>query len=413
LPESQNLSKVYNKWGGATAAFFTYTHFSHDLCAGLLSALLPLIRVGLGINYLQAGLLLSANTITAGLFQFFGGWLGDKISRPTAITIGIGGVGLSAFLVGLSTSYYPLLIILIVMGIFSGPYHPSAVSFISGFFGEDKRGKVLALHMVGGSIGFSIGPLIGGLIAASMGWRFSYIILSIPLFIAAFLVFRKFQRKTGTVVYEQSDDLAAEQGVVTEPAPEKIGLSKALKPLALILILATLTHFTAGAAMAFLPIYLVDKHSIAPASAAMFMSLIRGAGIIGSLFGGWLSDRWTRRNAIVLALAATGPALYLMTLVPFNPASAGIFMLFGLLMYMRSVVIQPLVMDSVPVYLRSTVIGIYFGLMMEGSSLMQPLVGYFMDIFGIIDVFQIIAFIGIGISLISLIVLKTPVLNRY
>lgn len=413
MSKPQGLAKISNQWGGATAAFFAYTHLSHDLCAGLLPALLPLIKIGLGINYLQAGLLLSALTITSGLSQFLGGWLGDRISRPIAIVIGLGGVGLSAVMVGLSSSYYPLLIILVVMGIFSGPYHPSAVSFISGYFEDDKRGKVIALHMVGGSIGFSVGPLIGGLIAGALGWQFSYIMLSIPPFIAALLVLSRFRRSISMNVNEQPDDRAIDRDSTSEPLSIKIGLGQALKPVAAVLSVTILTHFVAGSVMAFLPIYLVDRHGIVPVSAAMFMSLIRGGGIIGSLFGGWLSDRWTRKNAIILALVATGPVIYLITILPFNPVAMVVLMLFGFFMYMRSAAVQPLLMNSVPVYLRSTVLGIYFGLMMEGASLMQPLVGYFMDIFGIMDVFQIIAFIGIGISLVSLIILKIPLLNRY
>jgi len=406
LPKSQGFKKIINQWGGATATFFAYTHLSHDLCTGLLPALLPLIKIGLGISYLQSGLLLSAFTITSGLSQFLGGWLGDRINQPTAITIGLVGVSLSAMTFGLSSSYHLLLTIMVVMGIFSGAYHPSAISFISNCFGGNRRGKVIALHMVGGSIGFSMGPLIGGLIAEAMGWHFAFIILSIPTFIAAVLVFGKFRRQARVNVNEPAGDIANDNEFTTKPISTSAGLGQVLKPVAVVAIMTILTQFVAGSAMAFLPVYLVAKHSIAPASAAMFMSVVRGGGIIGSLFGGWLSDRWTRKKSLLLALVATGPILYLITLLPFNPVSVVVFMLFGFLSYMKQATIQPLLMDNVPMYLRSTVFGIYFGLGMEGTSLIQPVAGHFMDVFGIVAVFQIIAFISIGLSLISLFIVK-------
>ncbi|MFC1908616.1 MFS transporter [Chloroflexota bacterium] len=408
MPKSQGFKKIINQWGGTTATFFAYTHLSHDLCTGLLPSLLPLIKIGLGISYLQSGLLLSAFSITSGLSQFLGGWVGDRINPPIAIAIGLGGVSLGAFMVGLSSSYYPLLIIMVVMGIVSGAYHPSATSFISNFFGGDRRGKAIALHMVGGSIGFSLGPLAGGLIAEALGWHFAYIILSIPTFLAAVLVFTKFRGQTSMSVNEPSGDITDEHGVTKEPVSSRLGLGQVLKPVAVVTILTILTQFVAGSAMGFLPIYLVVKHSINPARATMFMGLVRGGGIIGSLFGGWLSDWWTRKNAILFALMATGPILYLITLLPFNPAFVVVLMLFGLLMYMRQATIQPLLMDSVPTYLRATVFGIYFGLSMEGTSLMQPIAGHFMDVFGIVNVFQIIAFISIGLSLIAPLILKMP-----
>jgi len=92
-------------------------HFSHDLVAGILIPLLPLIRAGLGLNYLQSGLLISARAITTGLSQLPGGWLGDRFSKRVVIAIGIGGVGLASLAIGLSSAYYPLLVIL-ALGVF-------------------------------------------------------------------------------------------------------------------------------------------------------------------------------------------------------------------------------------------------------------------------------------------------------
>ena len=175
--KDRNLRNAFHQWGGRTTSFFTYIHFNHDLCLGLLAALLPLIREGLGLNYLQSGLLLSALTITSGLSQIPGGWLGDRFSRQKVIAIGLSGVGLTTLAVGLSPAYYPMLFILVFMGIFSGAYHPSAVSVLSSQVDYDQRGKAIALHMVGGSIGFAIGPILGGIIAGITGWRFAFIIL--------------------------------------------------------------------------------------------------------------------------------------------------------------------------------------------------------------------------------------------
>jgi hypothetical protein len=63
-------------------------------------------------------------------------------------------------------------------------------------------------------------------------------------------------------------------------------------------------------------------------------------------------------------------------------------------------------MDSVPSYLRATVFGVYFGLGIEGQSLIQPVAGHFMDIFGIADVFTAIAIITVGLSLVSLLLAR-------
>ncbi len=65
-------------------------------------------------------------------------------------------------------------------------------------------------------------------------------------------------------------------------------------------------------------------------------------------------------------------------------------------------------MDNTPHYLRATVFGIYFCLGIEGQSLLQPGVGYLVDTFGVSNIFQIIAFISIGLSASALLLVWRP-----
>ncbi len=406
MSKTRNTKTALQQWGGSTATFFTYTHFGQDLCTGLLVAMLPLIRESLGLSYLQSGLLLSAYTITSGLSQFPGGWIGDRMRRDIVIATGLGGVALMTLAVGLSSAYYPMLVILIIMGIFAGAYHPAALSLLSGYFEEARRGKAIALHMVGGSIGFAIGPALGGLIAEILGWHFAFIILSIPALAAVPMVLKKLRPKEPINSSESVNDIPDDNGSASQARQQNIGIGRVLRPIAIILCLAISMQLIGGSAMAFIPIYLVDKHNIAPAYAAMMMAIVRGGGIAGSLFGGWLSDKWSRKKSIFLSLVATGPILYLLTVLPFNAGLIVIFVLLGAIMYMRQATVQPFLMDSVPPQLRATMFGIYFGLSMEGMSLAQPIAGYFMDILGIAEVFTFIALISIGLSVASLILAK-------
>lgn len=401
--KDSKLSAIFRHWGGGTASLFTYTHFSHDLCSGLLTALLPLIKEGLGLTYLQSGVLLSAFTITSGLSQIPGGWLGDRFQRSTVIAVALGGVGLATLAVGLSPSYYPMIVILIIMGILTGGYHPSAVSMLSGYYQEARRGKVIAMHMVGGSIGFSTGPLLGGLIADTLGWRWAFILLAIPAIAAVPLIIKKIP------LGKKAVDITSPQLTAKEPTKsgaKAIGVIQALKPIVVIFGLSVSMHLAAGAAMSFVPLYLVDKHGVAPAYAAMLVGVLRLGGISGSLFGGWMSDWWGRKPAIFLSLVATGPVLYLLTVLPFSAGFIAVLVTFGLCRYMTQATVQPYLMDSVPSYLRATAFGIYFGMSLEGQSLLQPVAGHFMDIYGIASVFTVIAIASVVLSVLALLLVK-------
>ncbi|MFC2067110.1 MFS transporter [Chloroflexota bacterium] len=412
MSEFKNLRKIFSQWGGGTSAFFAYAHGSHDLCPALIVPLLPLIRTDLGLTYLQSGILIAAYAITAGLSQFFGGWMGDRFGRRIVVSVGMGGVGLATMAVGFTSSYYSMLFVLFIMGVFAGAYHPSIIPMLFGCFGAEKRGKALGLHMVGGSIGFAAGPLIGGLIAVKLGWHFAFIILGIPALVAAGLILKKYswQEYAGAGKPVSHTSTANDGTVYT--AERRGGIGQVLRPFLGIASLAILTQLMVGSAMAFIPLYLVDKYNVAPAYAAMWMGILRGGGIPGNLFGGWLSDKWNRRNALLLVLVATGPLLYLFTRLPFSAFLLVVLVIFGVVTQMRGTTIQPFLMDNTPPHLMATVFGIYFGIAREGISLVQPVAGYFMDIFGIVEVFHFIALICVALSLVALLTIIRPRLGR-
>ena len=412
LSKLLNLTNVFHQWGGTISAIFACTHLTHDICAGLLVALLPLIKADLELSYLQSGLLLTAYTITSGLSQFLGGLAGDRINRKLVIVTGLVGVGLTTMAVGLSSSYYPMLIVLVMLGIMSGAYHPSAASILSSYFGEARRGKVIAVHMVGGSTGFAIGPVLGGLMAQALGWRLTFIVLSIPILVTVPLVLRKVKSGVYTERVEPRSHVSSTQDAPVTATRGHTGIIRTLQAIAAVTTLAILFQFTAGCVMSFMPIYLVDKHNIATAYAAILLGILRGGGIAGILFGGWLSDKWGRRNAIFLSLVAIGPVLYLLTILPFNPAFLVVLVVFGIVMFIRQATIQSLLMDSAPAEIRGTIFGIYFGLSMEGASLVQPVAAYYMDIFGIVQVFHILALISVALSLVGLLLAIKAKLHR-
>ncbi len=371
------------------------------MTTGLLIALLPFIREDMALNYFQAGLLVSAYSITSGLSQIFGGWVGDRIRRRwVSITTGLLGVGLSGFAAGLMPSYDTLLIAMVFMGIFAGFYHPSAVPALSSLF-EDRRGKAIGLHMIGGSIGFGIGPFIGTAIAATLNWHMAFTILCLPALIAGLWV-ALWLRKIEPVVSSGTQGASAMGGGRSVKKAGGPTLSQVLKSVAPIVILVVIITFTSGSLLPFLPLYLVDHQGMTVTMASIWTSVVRAAGIVGSLLGGWLSDRWGNKRTVLVSLIAIGPVMLLFTTVNYFVVLAVIMIAIGILWTMRETAVQTYLMDKTPLNLHGIVFGIYFGIGMQGQSLMQPLYGGLMDMFGIANVFFAVALISIATSIVTI-----------
>ena len=406
-PGGTQQTGLVNQWGGKFAFFFTYMHLSHDLTTGLLAALLPFIRQDLGLNYLQSGFLVSAFSLTAGFSQLLGGWLSDRISKRKAIALGLGGVGLSAIAISFAPSYYVLLVVLISLGVFAGFYHPSAISALTTHFEPQRRGRVVALHMLGGSLGFGLGPLLGAIIASRFTWHLAYAIVGVLTLVAAVMVFTQLR----LAPIESSQDKVSSRGA----AKSFRGVWLVFKPAFGIIAVSIAMQLVTGPVMSFVSLFLIDVHHLSAAAGSMWVTIIRFGGLAGNIVGGWLTDKWGRRNTIFLTLTIFGPILFLLARLPFGFALGAVFVIFGWLMAMRETTMQTLLMDNSPPQLRATIIGIYFSFGQQGSSIIQPVAGNFMDMVGIAGVFNGIAFISIGLSLLALVLVlrnargaKTP-----
>jgi len=381
---------IFEQWGGKLSAFLGYAHLSHDLTTGLLIALLPFIRNDLHLNYFQAMALTSAYQITAGVAQLLGGWVGDRIGGKRAIAIGLAGVGICTVAVGLNSHYWVILAILVVQGVVSGCYHPSAAAALSGAFEPARRGRVFALHMVGGSIGFLIGPSVGAAIAEGLSWHWTFIILGIPAIVAATVIMLRL-RLPKTV-----RAAAPAAGVL---APEEVGgargVGRAFRRVAIVVVPVVVLQLIVGPLMSSFALFLVDKHQLTTGAAAMWITVVRAGGLIGSFLGGWLTDKWGRLQTIFLTLVLSGPSVYLLTALPFstlagpevrllanlpiNSLLVAALVLYGVLGTVREGAMQTYLMDASPPRVRGTVFGIYFGVGQEGSSLIQPWAGSLMD----------------------------------
>ena len=141
----------------------------HHLLTALAVPLMPFIRDNFSLDYASSGLLLSVFSITYGLSQLPSGWLADRLGTRILMAIGICGVGLAGVLIGFTSGYVMLLVLLGLMGLLGGEYHPSAPPIVSTTLPAENRGRAIGIHAIGGSAAYFIAPLIASATAATWG----------------------------------------------------------------------------------------------------------------------------------------------------------------------------------------------------------------------------------------------------
>jgi sugar phosphate permease len=105
---------------------------------------------------------------------------------------------------------------------------------------------------------------------------------------------------------------------------------------------------------------------------------------------------------VLISLIAIGPAMLLFTTMNYFAALAVVMIAIGTLWVMRETAVQTYLMSKTPLNFHGTVFGIYFGIGMQGQSLLQPVYGGFMDTFGIANIFFYVALINVATSIVTI-----------
>ena len=366
-------------------------HFGHHLLTALPIPLTPFIRDDFALDYTQAGLVVSAFTLAYGIGQLPAGWVADRIEPRIVVTIGICGVAVAGFLVGLSQTYILLIVFLALMGIAGGGYHPAAPAIIASSVEPEKRGRALGLHMIGGSASFFLAPLIAAAIAGVWGWRGSFIGLAVPamVFGVAFYVL-----------------LGRQAAFKKAEAKTTIGQTEAPSPpgrwrrLVWFIILSTGSQAVVFSVLSFIPLFLVDQRGVSEETAAALIALVYSCGLWVSPLGGYLSDRLGRVPMILAVCFMVGPVIYLLNLAPYGIGIGALLVLIGVFMYVRMPLSEAYILGQTSERYRSTILGIYYFSSMEGGGVLTPVMGYLIDNFGFSTSFTIAGAVVLGVTLV-------------
>jgi len=333
------------------------------------------------------------------MYLFYGlgalpsGFLSDKISFRYSISIYYIGIGLSSIFASISHTKWQLEFSLLALGLFASMYHPIGMGIISKTI--KNRGMALGINGVFGSIGIAFAPFIAGILNYLIGWRYIYLILSIPSIFIGFLVhFVKIDLKS--------------QEMISKEEGNNENTTIKLKYFIILCISMTLAGFVYRGQTLILPTYFEKKVSflynlvheanllqlsgVKTLSATILTSIVYTVGIFGQLIGGKIADKYDLKYAYFIFFAFCLPFLILMSLLNNIPLfiSSIFFITFSLGM---QPVENSLVAKFTPHKWRDTSYGIKFILTFGISSTVIYPIGFFKTHFSLEAIFLLFALV--------------------
>ncbi len=346
----------------------------------VLSAVLPWIEADFGLTDRQSGLLGSMFMLTYLLASPLSGYLGDRITRKYLVAGGVFLWSLATIGSGLAPDYGSLVATRALIGVGEACYAVIAPGLIADLYRERYRGRMLAVFYMAIPIGSAIGYLVGGTIGESLGWRWAFALAGAPGMLLALIALGLREPRRGA-----SDD------VVDAGPPPAPGASLARlwrTPVwRLVTASMTLSVFSVGGLAFWMPTFLVrtQQMSVEQAGSALGTILVV-TGLFGTLTGGFLGDRVSRRwrggHLLVcgFALCACAP---LTAAMPFMPTPSLVLGFGFAALFMLGLTAGPInaaLVGCVPAALRSSAVAMNnLTVHLLGDSASPYLLGWISD----------------------------------
>ena len=277
-----------------TVLLLAGTHFVVDGFSNIYAPLLPLLIPRLNLSLAAAGTLQMCFMMANAVAQLGFGHIADRW-RPRALVIGGPLLAVSILaLVGLASSPWMLGAILIVGGLGAAAFHPPAAALVHRLSGE-RKGFAMSFHITGGSLGFSLGPLIFAPFAERYGLHWTPFLMIPALAVLALVL----PRVPPIERLGEHDELSGFRALL----PYK-------KPLTLLYLIVVTRTLVALSFATFMPVMLT-RRGMSLTDAGIAIGAYFFASSIGGFFGGPLADRWGARNVIIWSLVLAVPFLAL------------------------------------------------------------------------------------------------------
>ena len=345
-----------------TVLLMASAHLVVDGYGNIYAPLLPLLIPKLGLTLAAAGTLTMLYQIAASVAQVGFGHLADRW-RPRLLVMAGPIISVSVLgLVGIAPSIPVLAATLIVGGLGGAAFHPPAAA-LAHRLGGDHPGLAMSVHITGGTLGFSLGPLLFAPVAQRFGLMWTPLLALPGLVVIAFFLSR-------VPPIPLHADSSAGFGALWPYA----------RPLALLYVIVVLRTLTSLAFATFVPVMLTRRGmTLGQAGAAVALYLF--ASGLGGFVGGPAADRLGARRVIALSLVISTPFLLAAPLV-----SGGLFMTtlaLGGFFLQSTLPVNVTFGQALAPVSAATVSSLMMGFAWGTGGLSAPLVGLFADRFGI------------------------------
>lgn len=161
--------------------------FTTPLMLSAVNVALPAIATDLSMDAILLSWIPMAYLMASAMFVLIFGRIADMLGRKRIFLIGTICVIVTSLMAAFAESGTVLISARFLQGVSAAMLYATQVAIVTSVFPPAKRGQAIGLTVSTIYLGLTIGPLIGGYVIDSFGWRASFIV-HIPLALIVLIV---------------------------------------------------------------------------------------------------------------------------------------------------------------------------------------------------------------------------------
>lgn len=293
--------------------FFTF------LSRVVFSPLLVQIEEELHLSHAKSGSLFLLISIGFAPVMLGSGFVSQRITHRGTILLASVTCGVSMLIIAFSRSLLGIQTGMVLLGMGSGLYFPSAMATMTRLVDPEHWGKAISLHEAGPTMGYVLAPIVAELGLTFTSWRGVLIIVGVGglMMAAVFALFGQGGRFAGE-----------------PPRLDNVGRIFYQPSFWVIAVLMSLACGASVGVYAILPVYLISEQGLDQGLVNTLVGISRISGLVAVFLAGWLADRFGAKRvmggvytvtAILTGLMGIGQKIVLVTVVFLQPAVVSAF----------------------------------------------------------------------------------------
>ncbi|HTU52208.1 MAG TPA: MFS transporter [Acidobacteriaceae bacterium] len=320
----------------------------------VLAGVQPLVQRAFYVNDERVGSLTFAFFITYMFAAPLTGWLGDHFPRKPLILAGALLWSILTLSTAMVHTFDELYLRHALVGIGEASFGIFAPALLSDYWPAEQRNRILTLFYLALPIGAALGYILGGTLGQAYGWKMPFYASAAPGLLVVLLVwiFLREPARGASEPLAIRPDRATLAGLTHNAAYWTATLGMAMMV------------FTLGGISVWMPTFLYRYAHVSLAGASQILGAITVVdGILGTWLGGWLAQRWLRRNKAALYLLSAWSMLLtapFAVLVFYGPRATMVpsLAVAEFLLFLNTGPLNAAIVNAVDAPIRSTAIAI-------------------------------------------------------